>query len=373
MKLPLQSALKAFSFFKKKQDVIGIDIGTYAIKLVCLKGSPGQWSLVRWSVIPYGEDLPLDTPLMDRRSQAVAALQDYLRTADLPIKKVATSVSGNSVIVRYVKMAKMPAAELAKSLKFEAEPYIPFNIEEVNLGFSILGEIVEEGQSQMETVLVAAKKDSVDLRVEMLKEAGLQPIIMDVDAFALESAYEALYPPPQSDTVLFMNIGANFTNMSIIEKGTSRVVRDVFIAGNTFTKAIQTQFQCDVRTAEQKKIAYGILQNESNPDVEAQQVVEVMLPVARDLLVEVQRSIDFYLSQGSDRVVSKIFLCGGTANLKGLEQFLNRELNIPVEIFNPLSLIPNGPVDLPDQEKPLLTHMAVAAGLATRRAGDASV
>src|SRR5258708_34615836 len=168
MKLPLQSALKAFSLLKKKQDVIGIDIGTYAIKLVCLKGSPGQWSLVRWSVIPYGEDLPLDTPLMDRRSQAVAALQDYLRTADLPIKKVATSVSGNSVIVRYVKMAKMPAAELAKSLKFEAEPYIPFNIEEVNLGFSILGEIVEEGQSQMETALVAAKTDSSDRRRERL-------------------------------------------------------------------------------------------------------------------------------------------------------------------------------------------------------------
>src|SRR5205085_3752620 len=122
------------------------------------------------------------------------------------------------------------------------------------------------------------------------------------DAFALESAYETIYPPPQMETVLFMNIGASFTNMSIVEKGISRVVRDVLIAGNTFTKAIQTQFQCDVRTAEQKKIAYGILQDET-VDAEAQQVVEVLLPVARDLLLEVQRSIDFYLSQGSDRTV----------------------------------------------------------------------
>src|SRR5436190_14537536 len=115
----------------------------------------------------------------------------------------------------------------------------------------------------------------------MLKEAGLQPVIMDVDAFALESAYESIYPP-QNETVLFMNIGATFTNMSIIEKGASRVVRDVFIAGNTFTKAIQTQFQCDVKTAEQKKFAYGILQEEGGSDVEGQQVAEVMLPVARD-------------------------------------------------------------------------------------------
>ena len=95
-----------------------------------------------------------------------------------------------------------------------------------------------------------------------------------------------------------------------------------------------------------------------------------MLPVARDLLVEVQRSIDFYLSQGSDRVVTKIFLCGGTANLKELDRFLNRELNVPVEIFNPLALLPNAPTDLPEEERSLLTHMAVAAGLATRREGD---
>jgi type IV pilus assembly protein PilM len=370
MKIPLQSVFKAFSFLKKKRELLGIDIGTHAIKLVYLKGSPGQWSLVRWGVIPYAEDIPLDTPLIDRRAQAVTALQNYLRSADIPVKRVATSISGNAVIVRYVKMAKMPPSELSKSLKFEAEPYIPFNIEEVNLGFSILGDMVEEGQAQMETVLVAAKKDSVDLRVDMLKETGLSPVIMDIDAFALESAYETIYPPPQTETVLFMNIGAAFTNMSIVEKGASRVVRDVFIAGNTFTKAIQTQFQCDVRSAEQKKIAYGILQDENSTDTEAQQVVEVMLPVARDLLLEVQRSIDFYLSQGSDRLVNKIFLCGGSANLKGLDQFLNRELNIPVEIFNPLTLLSNAPADLNEEERSLLSHMAVAAGLATRREGD---
>ena len=148
------------------------------------------------------------------------------------------------------------------------------------------------------------------------------------------------------------------------------MVWDVFIAGNTFTKAIQTQFQCDTRAAEQKKIAYGILQDENATDAEAQQVVEVMLPVARDLLLEVQRSIDFYLSQGSDRTVNKIFLCGGSANLKGLDQFFNRELNIHTEIFNPLGLLENAPLDLPEEQKPLLTHMVVAAGLATRREGD---
>src|SRR5882757_2909265 len=155
-------SLSGLNFLKRKHDLLGIDIGTYAIKLVCLRKTSSQWSLVRWGIIPYAEDIPLDTPLIDRRSQAVSALQNYLRTADFPNKKAVSSVSGNSVIVRYVKMAKSSPAELAKSIKFEAEPYIPFNIEEVNLSFSILGETNDNGQAQMETVLVAAKKDSVD-------------------------------------------------------------------------------------------------------------------------------------------------------------------------------------------------------------------
>jgi type IV pilus assembly protein PilM len=363
-------ALKGLNFLKRKQDLIGIDIGTCTIKLVCLKKSGSQWSLVRWGIIPYAEEIPLDTPLIDRRMQAVSALQNYLRSADFPTKKAVTSVSGNSVIVRYVKMAKTSASELAKSIKFEAEPYIPFNIDEVNLGFSILGDVVENGQTQMETVLVAAKKDSVDLRVDLLREAGLIPSILDVDAFALENAFECVYPGAQSETVLFMNIGASFTNMSIVEKGVSRVVRDVFISGNTLTKAIQQQFQCDLKTAEQKKITHGLMETQGDP--ESQQVNEVLMPIARDLSAEVQRSIDFYLSQGPDRTVVKIYLCGGSANLKGLDAFLSNELKTQVEIFNPLALLDNAPTDLSDEQKAVLPQMAVAVGLATRREGDAA-
>jgi type IV pilus assembly protein PilM len=366
--MSLQS-LKSLGFlsFKKKADLLGVDIGTYAIKIACLKKTGTQWSLAKWGVIPYGEEIPLDTPLVDRRDQAIYALQEYLKTADFPTKKTVTSVSGNAVIVRYVKMAKTSSEELSKNIKFEAEPYIPFNIDDVNLGFSILGDVIEDGQSQMETVLVAAKRDSVDLRIDILREAGLQPVLMDVDAFAMENAYEALFGS-QPETFLFMNIGASFTNMSIIEKGVSRVVRDVFIAGNSFTKAIQRQFQCDIRAAEQKKIAYGLMENPNDP--EAQQVNETLVPVAHDLVSEVQRSIDFYISQGSDRSVSKIYLCGGSASLKLLDQFISNELRLPVEIFNPLSMLDNAPTDLTEEQSAALPQMAVAVGLATRRERD---
>lgn len=367
MRISLQS-LKNLNFLKRKGDLVGVDIGTHAIKVICLKKGAGHWSITRWAVIPYAEDIPLDTPLIDRKGQAENALQNFLKNTELPTKKAATSVCGNSVIVRYVKMNKMSRADLSKSIRFEAEPYIPFNIDDVNLSFSILGDIYEDGQAQMEAVLVAAKRDAVDLRVDILKASGLHPVVMDVDAFALENAYEGLLGNSSMETAMFMNLGANTTNMSIIEKGVSRVVRDVFIAGNTFTKAIQRQFQCEVRTAEQKKIAYGLTEEASDP--ESAQVVESLMPVARDLVTEVQRSIDFYLSQGQDRSVGKIYICGGTANLKGLEQFLADELKIPVELFNPMTLVDNPPTELSEEQKSLMPQMAVAFGLATRRERD---
>lgn len=367
MQLSLQS-LKDLNFLKRKQDLLAVDFGTHAIKILCLKKTGAQWSIVNWAVIPYAEDIPLDTPLIDRKPQALMALQNYLRTTNLPTKKAVTSVCGNAVIVRYVKLNKMSREDLSKSIRFEAEPYIPFNIDDVNLSFSILGDVFEDGQAQMEAVLVAAKRDSVDLRVELLREAGLQPAILDVDAFAIENAFEHASGSTSSETVLFMNIGANVTNMSIVEKGISRVVRDVFIAGNTFTKAVQRHYQCDVHTAEQKKILTGLQENPADPD--SQQVVEALLPVARDLVTEVQRSIDFYLSQGQDRNVNRILLCGGSANLKLLDQFLTEELKTPVELFNPLLQTSNPPAELSDEQKSMLPQMAVAFGLATRRERD---
>ncbi len=367
MRISLQS-LKGLNFLKRKQDLVGVDIGTHSIKVISLKKSGGHWSINRWAVIPYADEIPLDTPLIDRKPQAEAALQQFFKTTEMPSKKAATSVCGNAVIVRYVKMNKMSREDLSKSIRFEAEPYIPFNIDDVNLSFSILGDVFEDGQSQMEAVLVAAKRDAVDVRMDILRGAGLHPVIMDVDAFALENAYENLSASAAIETTMFLNLGANVANMSIVEKGISRVVRDVFIAGNTFTKAIQRQFQCDIRTAEQKKVTFGLVDDGSDP--EAAQVVECLMPVARDLITEIQRSIDFYLSQGQDRSVGKIMLCGGTASLRGLDQLISDELKLPVEIFNPLALVENPPTELSEEQKFMMPQMAVAFGLATRRERD---
>jgi len=360
--------LKKFNFLNRPKALVGIDIGSQAIKVVHLKKSGDRWTLLKWSVIPYSDENGPDAGLGERRDHVVSALQNYLKTAAFPSKKTATSISGNFVIVRYVKMAKMMKSDLAKSLKFEAEPYIPFNIDEVSLGFHVIGDVVEDGQVQMDTVIVAAKRDAVDLRVDILKSAGMIPAVLDVDAFAIENAYQASNPLAASDTAMFVNIGANFTNMSIVEKGVSRVVRDVSIAGHTFSKALQNQLQCDFHTAEQKKIAYGLDESPDNPETSA--ISEVLLPVARDLITEIQRSMDFYLSQGADRNISKIYLCGGSASLKKLDQLISNELKLPVEIFDPIANLLNAPLDLTEEQKALMPQLAVAVGLATRQEQD---
>lgn len=358
--------------FLRGKELVGIDIGSHAIKVVQLKGSHKKWQLFKWGISTIESDGKELSPQESTESQA-SALKALLSKEGITSKNAAVSVSGNSVIVRYVKFPKLSQQELEKTIQYEAEPYIPFDIRDVNIGFHILGDITEDGQKKMETILVAAKKDIVQARMDVLTMAGLKPLIIDVDAFAVENAYAQSLTGDEHETVLFINLGASVTNMSIIENGVSKVVRDVFVAGNSFTRAIQKNLQCDIGEAENLKSKYGLLvtaeekeQALSEDRKEALQISTLIGPVARDLLGEVQRSLDFYLSQGSDRAVNKVLLSGGSSRISNLGKYFSQELRLPVEVFNPLSTISGGE-KVPSESTQVLT---VAVGIATRRTGD---
>jgi type IV pilus assembly protein PilM len=226
----------------------------------------------------------------------------------------------------------------------------------------------------METVLVAAKKELISGRLDVIKQAGLTPSVIDVDAFALENAYETNRAPNSNETVMLVHIGAAVTTMTIVENGVSKVVRDVFIAGNTLTKALQRNFQSDPKQAEEMKGKATLLITPEEREKavaadqkEALQVSTVMLPVVKDLLAEVQRSLDFYLSQGADRQVARVLLSGGTSRLGNLVAYFSQELRLPVEIFDPFARV-EGAKGISPEMRPLF---AVAVGLALRRDGDA--
>ncbi len=355
------------------QDVIGIDIGSYSVKIVYFKKEAGELKLKSWGHIPI--EAKADASPEERRQQSVNRLRAFMIEKGLKVQNAAVSISGNAVIVRYVKFPLLTKDELRSTLATEAEPFIPFDINEVQLGFHVLNEITEDGQKKMETVLVAAKKEAVQERVDVLDELKLKPSIIDVDSFAIENVHEATTDPnSQMGSTLYLNIGHSVTNLSIIEEGVTRVVRDVFISGSTFTKAVMRALQYDQPKAEEAKKKHGILLDAEEKEKALQEgdrdalgVSQAVTGVLKDLVAELHRSVDFYLSQGPERNIGKIVLAGGSASMKNLAKALAAELKVPVDVLKPFAMLPEPPQDIPAD---IMPSMAVAVGLALRKNKD---
>jgi len=241
------------------QDLLGIDIGSYSIKIIELKNKEEGGVLVSWGYMPC--DFQSDIAPEEKTLQIVNLIRAFLIEKGVKIRDAATSVSGNTVLVRYVKFPLLTPKEMSTALAAEAEPFIPFDINEVQLGFHILNtDVMEEGQRKMETVLVAAKRELIADRLDLLGGAGLSPMVIDVDSFALENVFEKI-EPEAADTrgTLILNIGHSVTNLSIVAAGVTQVVRDIFIAGNSLTKAVMKVKGTDYMAAEEAKRTYGII------------------------------------------------------------------------------------------------------------------
>lgn len=332
--------------FSRGTDVVGVDIGSYNIKVVQLKKiGDNEYQLLKYGSTPISLEYNTESSPFDRKQLAITALKRLLIQNKISTKKAVTSVSGNSVIVRYVKFPSLSHAELEKTIQFEAEPYIPFGVQDVNIGFQILGEVTDEGQKKMETILIAAKKEIIQDRTDILQEAGLRPVIVDVDAFALENAFELnSVTQGAGENVMLVNIGALITNIVIVENGVCRVVRDVLVGGDNFTKALQKNLQVDYSTGEKMKWENGLImfdeRNMENPTEDNEdkaQISGIIANAVKSLIEEIQRSIDYYQTQSEEKIVSRIVLSGGSAKLKNLDKFMSQELHIPVEIHNPFS------------------------------------
>ncbi len=363
---------KALGLFMGPKEVLGVDIGTSSVKVVQLAEEKGVVRLKAWGHMPIvGKP---DASPEERQQQVVNLLKAFKIEKGVKLQHAAASISGNAVIVRYVKFPLLTKNELRATLATEAEPFIPFDINEVQLGFHIMNEIVEEGQKKMETVLVAAKKESVQSRVAVIEGAGFRPAIIDVDSFSLENVHERLPSGQLAGSTLYLNIGHSVTNLSIIEEGMTRVVRDIFVAGGTFTKAIMKALQYDMEKAEAAKLANGILIDPEEKEKALQEgnrdalgVSQAVSTVIKDMVTELHRSVDFYLSQGPERSIGRIVLSGGSAGMKNIAKCLTGELKVPVTLLDPFAALSENPVDIPAAIRP---SMAVALGLALRKNRD---
>lgn len=349
--------------FLPTKEVLGVDIGSQTIKIVELKQSRDGKPILRKCAHEYiaeGEITP-----EEKKNVLIDKFKEIVQREKFATKRVATSLSGNQVIVRYVKFPKLTPEELTKTIQFEAESYIPFDIREVNLAFYILGDVIQEGEKKMETVLVAVKKDVVQERVEILEKAGLEPAIINVDAFAIENALELIRKPEVKETIVAVNLGASVTNVVIIENGISKVVRDIFIAGNTFTKIIQQNLTLEFTKAEELKKRYGLVLEGEEAPREKLEVSKALMPVVNDLLKEIQHSIDYYQTQVvEEAVVNRVLFSGGGAQMPALGKYFAQELQLPVEIHNPFTAL-TVPTSLPEEINEKAATFTIAVGLAS--------
>src|SRR5690242_3144049 len=223
------------ALFKKSKGLVGLDVGSNAIKAVELKPiKGGGHQVVALGIEPLAPEAIVDGTILDA-AVVIDTISKLFRDAHIKTKDVAVSVSGNAVIIKKITLPAMTEDELSESIQWEAEQYIPFDIEDVNIDYQILG----QGAENMDVLLVAAKKDKINDYTSVISQAGLTPVLVDVDAFAMQGAYEANYDVPEDEVVALVNIGASIMNINILRGGSSVFWRDISSGGNKYTEEIQ--------------------------------------------------------------------------------------------------------------------------------------
>lgn len=348
-------------FLSKKREIVGIDIGSSSIKLVQLKEQKGAFILQNVGILQLPSEAIVDNTLMDSPS-IVETINRLVKSLNVQVKDAACSVSGNSVIIRKISLPAMPYEELEEQIHWEAEQYIPFDINDVNIDFQILA-ADQNDPSKMEVLLVASKKDIINDYMAVFNETGLRLAIVDVDSFALQNAFEMNYDIDPENVSALINIGASITNLNIVKNGVSLFTRDVQMGGNLYTEEIQKQCGVSAEEAEKFKITG------QSPD--QLRLQETISRINETLAMEMRRSLDFYNTTAGEGKISDIYISGGGAKIPKLLEAINQRLGLPVEILDPFRKIRFNDKEF-DAEYlaeigPLVT---VAVGLATRRFGD---
>ncbi len=349
--------------FGKKKNVIGLDIGSSSIKLVELTEGKGGFKLQNLGVSSLPPEAIVDGALMDSVT-IIDTIKGLISTSKVKTKDAVTSVAGHSVIVKKVSLPFTSEAELGESIRWEAERYIPFDINDVNIDFQPFG-ANPENPEVMDVVLVAAKKDIINDYVSVIMEAGLNPVIIDIDAFALENMLAINYEFEKGEVVAIVNVGASITNINILKDNISGFTRDIFKGGSQITEDIQRQLHVDYDEAEKIKVG-------SKVDVTSRSMIQTLLKTASEsLAAEIKNSIDFFQSTTTYEKINKLYLSGGGSKIKDFNIVLQQELGIPVEMINPFARIEYSEKNF-DMEylREIGPLMAVGVGLASRKVGD---
>jgi len=351
-------------FTKSKKSLVGLDIGSSRIKAVEVKSSgKGRYELVNIGQVNLLADTIVDGQIIDG-NHVSDCINRIFEEQTIKADQIATSISGHAVIVKKISVPAMSNEELREQINWEAEQHIPFDINDVNLDYHIVdGEI----GGNVDVLLVACKKDMVSQLTQVISQAGKTPSVVDVDAFALQNAYEINYQPQPDQAVMLLNVGASVMNISIVRGETPVFTRDVSMGGNQYTDMLQKKLNLSFEQAEMLK--RGVVPEECA--VTLADAEPLLQSVTEMLAAEVQRTLDFFYNQtlSEGEHLDRMLVAGGSSKVNGLIPYLAERFQIPVEPFNPFRNISINSKKFDENYiHEFAPDMAVAVGLALRSA-----
>lgn len=351
-------------FFSRSRNLVGLDIGTSSIKAVELKelGKGKGYQLIGMGMESLSPEAIVDGAIMDS-GLVIEGIQRVFANSRIKSSDVAISLSGHSVIIKKISLPVMNPDELAESIQWEAEQYIPFDVDDVNIDYQVLNG-GGAGEGNMEVLLVAVKKDKINDYSSVITQAGKNALVADVDVFAVQNAYHANYEAVPHKLVALVNIGAGVTNIAIMQNGSSIFWRDISVGGNNYTDALQKELNLSFEQAEAAKKGEGV-------GAPRDRMMAIIDAVNEQVGAEIQKTLDFFKATTASDPVSLIQVTGGAANTPNLMTYLSRRFETQVEMINPFRRIQvNERAFPPDKVEPMTAAATVAVGLALRKVGD---
>ncbi|MCG8635712.1 MAG: pilus assembly protein PilM [Desulfobacterales bacterium] len=349
--------------FGNKNHLVGLDIGSAFVKVAELKMSKKGNSLEKFGVAQVAEGVVSEGRIMDMEGLA-ETIRNLFKSQKIKEKKVAISTGGHSVVIKTISTAKVPEKELHKTIRSEAEQYIPYDIDDVNIDYQVLGES-EFSPDQMNVLLVAVKQDLVAEYIELIRMAGLTPSIIDVDTFALQNLYETLPENDPEQVTLLLDVGASKTSMNILKENNSLMMRDMMSGFNQIHEAVSERYEIDLEAA-----GDIILGRKAPPD-DPGALVEIQQAISNAWCAEICEVVHTFESNANDMKLNKVVVSGGGGFIEGFAKSLASELAVPIAGINSFEGLIVDPKRFPDEmlEKAKL-QSPIALGLAMRRVND---
>lgn len=347
-------------------ELIGLDIGTSSIKLIKLRRTKKMTMLKNFAIAPLPPEAIVDGALMNT-SGITETLSNLLKELKLGTKKSALSISGHSVFVRFIRTSNIKDEELEDHIKWDADSYIP-DVNDVYIDFQKLTNMPDQS-GEIEVLLVAAKRNVVDEYDQLAKSVGLKPTVVDIDAFAMQNAYEFNYPDRfQNEVAALLNIGAAVTTINIVDHGVTKFVRDISSGGMEITEAISQHYGLPIEEAENIKV--GVYGNHADL-VNSSDLHRIYEDVSYRISGEILQTIDYFKTTTAGIEIDRIYVTGGGSKINLIQKRLGEQSGIQVELLNPFNTVSIDPrlfnIDFIRENSSLAT---VALGLALRKTDD---